>query len=256
MSDNGAPETPAIGQLAAALAKAQAAFPKVLKDREAKIESPRGRYSYRYADLASLIEAVRKPLADNGLAYVQPIRIGPNGHVLVTRLLHISGASLESEYMLRDHERPQEMGSEITYARRYALSALLGVASEEDDDGTAAQTAEPSRRSQPYTGSEPPFDYQPPKPERVKPAAATPEPKIEENRAFLSGRVLALAKERTLTPEEKTDVVTTMLDGKSTDLAAIPKLNQLYLFLSDAEAVSQWRAERTTRAAVAKAETT
>jgi hypothetical protein len=138
-----------LGELAAALAKAQAAFPKVLKDRTAKISSTRGEYSYKYADLATLLEAVRKPLADNGLACVQPIELGDHGHVLRTILLHTSGARLESAYALANHDRPQEMGSEITYARRYTLSALLGVASEEDDDGKAAQDSDSRQKSQP-----------------------------------------------------------------------------------------------------------
>ena len=131
-----------IGALVDALAKAQSAFPRVLKDREAKIQSTRGQYSYRYADLASLIDAVRKPLADNGLAVVQLVELGEGHHVLVTRLLHTSGVSLDSRYALANHERPQEMGSEITYARRYTLAALLLIASEDDDDGGAAQQSE------------------------------------------------------------------------------------------------------------------
>jgi hypothetical protein len=136
-----------LGDLAAALAKAQAAFPKVLKDREAKIESTRGRYSYRYADLATLLEAVRPGLTANGLALVQPIEVSEHGMVLHTMLLHVSGAHLDSYYPLAAHERPQEMGSEITYSRRYAASAILGVASEDDDDGQAAQGA--NGKSQP-----------------------------------------------------------------------------------------------------------
>jgi hypothetical protein len=138
-----------LGALAAALAKAQAAFPKVLKDRTAKISSTRGEYSYKYADLATLLEAVRKPLADNGLALLQPIEIGQHGHVLRTVLLHTSGAMIESVYALAHHDRPQEMGSEITYARRYTASSMLGVASEEDDDGKAAQDSDTRQKSSP-----------------------------------------------------------------------------------------------------------
>lgn len=126
-----------MGALVAALAKAQLAFPKILKDQTADA----GKYSYKYADLAAVIEAVRKPLAENGLAYVQLMDVDGGHHVLITRLMHTAGAHLDSRYALASHERPQEMGSEITYARRYALSALLGVASEADDDAQAAQTS-------------------------------------------------------------------------------------------------------------------
>ena len=137
MTDNGN----GLGELTTALAKAQAAFPKVLKDRTAKIASTKGEYSYKYADLASLLDAVRKPLSDNGLALVQPIEITERGMVLHTMLLHSSGAHLDSYYPLATHDRPQEMGSEITYSRRYTAGSILGIASEEDDDGAAAQQA-------------------------------------------------------------------------------------------------------------------
>ena len=130
-----------LGELAAALAKAQAAFPRVLKDRTAKIASTKGEYSYKYADLASLLDAVRKPLSDNGLALTQPIEITDKGMVLHTMLLHSSGTHLDSYYALATHDRPQEMGSEITYSRRYTAGSILGIASEEDDDGAAAQHA-------------------------------------------------------------------------------------------------------------------
>ncbi|HYE92378.1 MAG TPA: ERF family protein, partial [Terriglobales bacterium] len=144
MSENGSN----LGLLAEALSKAQAAFPKVVKDRTAKVPlKSGGEYSYRYADLASLIDAVRKPLADNGLAFTQLTDVTPEGHVvLVSELIHTSGATRTGRYPLASHDRPQEMGSEITYARRYTLSALLGVASEDDDDGTAAQTGQPRQR--------------------------------------------------------------------------------------------------------------
>lgn len=135
-----------LGPLAEALSKAQAAFPKVVKDRTAKIDSSKGGYSYKYADLASLLDAVRKPLADNGLALTQPIIVGEHGMVLHTMLLHVSGAHLDSYYPLAAHERPQEMGSEITYSRRYTAGAILGIASEDDDDGEAAQQGTPAPR--------------------------------------------------------------------------------------------------------------
>ena len=159
-----------VGELAAALAKAQAAFPKVVKDRVAKIKTSSGQYEYAYADLASILEAVRRPLADNGLAIIQRMGIYDNvdgssyaGLLLVTEVLHTSGARISSTYPLTKHDRPQETGSEITYARRYALSALLGIASEEDDDGAAAQNASPARRGAPRT-----------QPERETPAEIPP----------------------------------------------------------------------------------
>lgn len=124
-----------IADLAAALAKAQGAFPAVDKGKVADA----GTYSYAYADLADILQAVRKPLSDNGLAIIQPVVDTPEQVVLVTRLLHASGQWIESTYPVEMYEKPQETGSALTYARRYAITALLGIAAEEDDDGAAAQ---------------------------------------------------------------------------------------------------------------------
>jgi hypothetical protein len=73
-------------------------------------------------------------LSANGLAFVQTISDG----VLHTRLLHTSGQWIASEHPLPMSGKPQEIGSALTYARRYSLSALLGIAADEDDDANAA----------------------------------------------------------------------------------------------------------------------
>ena len=62
--------------------------------------------------------------------------------ILNTRIVHKSGQWMESDYPVGGLGRPQEMGSAMTYARRYALFGLVGVAGEDDDDGNAAQAAE------------------------------------------------------------------------------------------------------------------
>jgi hypothetical protein len=124
-----------IAELAGALSKAQGAFPRVTKGKTADAVT----YSYSYADLADILEAVRKPLSDNGLAIIQPPVVAGEDVVLVTRLLHASGQWIESTFPVDMFEKPQETGSALTYARRYAASALLGIAAEEDDDGKAAQ---------------------------------------------------------------------------------------------------------------------
>jgi len=137
-----------IGELAAALAKAQGEFPAVTKDRMAKL----GTYSYAYADLASVLEAIRPTLSKHALALVQPL-LWMDGHPwLITRLIHSSGQWVESHYPLGVYERPQEMGSAITYARRYAICALVGIAAEDDDDAAGAEQATERKRSTPATG--------------------------------------------------------------------------------------------------------
>lgn len=134
--------SPEIGKLASALAKAQAKFVHPKKDKHAEIRSDKGDYSYEYADLASVIDAVRLPLAENDLTPIQTPWAGNGVCVVTTLLAHSSGEWLESElsFPIADR-RPQTLGSIITYLRRYALGALLGVASEADDDAKFAQEA-------------------------------------------------------------------------------------------------------------------
>jgi hypothetical protein len=128
---------PPLEKLAAALVKAQLAMINPPKTKTAHV----GKYSYRYVDLAEIIDHVRQPLGKNGLSVVQRVQSEPDRNLLVTTLLHESGQSLESTYPLPAKVGAQEMGSAITYARRYSLCAILGIAADEDDDGSKAETA-------------------------------------------------------------------------------------------------------------------
>ena len=91
-----------------------------------------------YADLTSVIKAIKEPCFKNGLSYVQlPHRDG-NSIGVVTRLMHTSGQWLEHEFTLPMVKGdPQAAGSAITYARRYALQALFAIPAV-DDDGESA----------------------------------------------------------------------------------------------------------------------
>jgi len=120
-----------IDELAAALAAAQGMMENAVMNRV----NPH--FKSKYADLAAVLSAARKPLSANGLAIVQTIGDG----VLHTRLLHTSGQWIASEHPLPMAGRPQEIGSALTYARRYSLSALIGIAADEDDDATGAEKA-------------------------------------------------------------------------------------------------------------------
>ncbi len=122
-----------IGLLAAALVKAQAAM------KPASMNKVNPHFRSKYADLASIIESLRKPLTDNGLAFTQTLfSLGGEIH-LHTVLVHTSGQWLRSEYPLPANATPQQMGSALTYARRYSLSAITGTAADEDDDGDKAE---------------------------------------------------------------------------------------------------------------------
>lgn len=132
--------------LAAALVAFQAEAPVIAKNRTAKIPTKSGgSYSYKYADLADIWEAIRTPLGINGLAVTQEMVGGSNGHTgIKTTVWHTSGERISSTVEVDTKGRsPQEIGSQITYFKRYALAAALGLSTEEDDDGNAAQHAAP-----------------------------------------------------------------------------------------------------------------
>ena len=94
-------------------------------------------FKSNYADLASFISAAREPLTNNGLWVVHTIK----KMVVITTLYHTSGQWISSELEISPEiKTPQQVGSAITYYKRYALSALLCMASE-DDDGQAASSA-------------------------------------------------------------------------------------------------------------------
>ena len=123
-----------INELAAALAKAQAEISTASKDTK----NPHFKSSY--ADLASIWSACRKQLTSNGISVVQAPSTNEDGSVVVTtRLLHQSGQWLESSMACRPQKQDaQGIGSVCTYLKRYSLSAMVGVAPDDDDDGEAA----------------------------------------------------------------------------------------------------------------------
>lgn len=124
-------QSPTIGALAAALAKAQAAFKPAIKDASNPF------FKSKYCDLSGALDAVRDALSVNGLAIVQSTDAGEK-MTLHTTLLHASGEWISSTYPITAVKQdPQGIGSAVTYARRYSLMALLGIAAE-DDDGEAA----------------------------------------------------------------------------------------------------------------------
>lgn len=89
-----------------------------------------------YASLSNILDAINDPLNESGLSFCQ----FPSGeHGLTTILMHESGEYISSEYFMRPtKDDPQGLGSAITYQRRYALSAILGLNIDDDDDGNEA----------------------------------------------------------------------------------------------------------------------
>lgn len=129
---------PPIGALAAALSKAQADIHGALKDSKNPF------FKSSYADLSSVWDACRIPLTKNKLCIIQTTEIGSDGTVLKTILAHESGEFICGEYPVKPvKDDPQSLGSAITYARRYALAAIVGVCPV-DDDGEGAMNRVPA----------------------------------------------------------------------------------------------------------------
>lgn len=118
-------------QLATALAAAQGLM------ANAVLNKTNPHFKSRYADLAAIRDAVRDPLAQQGIAVMQVVGSDENGSYLATRLVHKSGQWIETLYPLPATAKAQEFGSALTYARRYSLATICGVAAEEDDDANA-----------------------------------------------------------------------------------------------------------------------
>lgn len=133
-------------EIATALAKAQKAIEGAKKDTQNPF------FKSKYADLASVIDAIRISFADNGLSYIQATRITENGNIiLVTRISHSSGQYYEGEWPVKaDKEGIQGLGSTVSYVRRYALSAICGVAQIDDGESAMNRNTPPQQATPKY----------------------------------------------------------------------------------------------------------
>lgn len=118
-----------IGELASALAKAQGEIKGAVKNEDNPF------FKSKYADLSQVMDACREPFSKNGIAYTQLVNVDDSGViVLETLLMHSSGEWIASKYpILPVKNDPQGVGSAITYARRYSLSAIAGIPQVDDD---------------------------------------------------------------------------------------------------------------------------
>lgn len=137
-----------------ALAKAQVELENPAKTKTAKVKGVSKKtgkdfeMSYTYADIGDVLASARPILAKHGISITQVPMPRGNMMMLVTRLSH-AGQWIEGDYpvcqIASDH---QQMGSALTYSRRYALTAMIGVAAEDDDDGANAASPRPDRVQQ------------------------------------------------------------------------------------------------------------
>jgi hypothetical protein len=119
-----------IKEIATALCKFQGEVEKIKKGNTNPF------FKSKYASLSDILNVIREPLTDNGLSFVQ----FPSGeHGLCTMIMHTSGEWINETYFMKPtKDDPQGAGSVITYQRRYALGAILGLNIDEDDDANKA----------------------------------------------------------------------------------------------------------------------
>jgi hypothetical protein len=126
-------------KLAGALLKLQDAAPTLTKDAEGQV----GSRHYKYTPLDTIVEKIGPLLVDNGLVWTTRPSGTAEAPTLVYELIHAeSGEAIAGEMplMIGDNPTSQALGSAITYARRYALTAVLNLVADEDDDGAASQS--------------------------------------------------------------------------------------------------------------------
>lgn len=184
-------------EFATALAAFQAELPNVSKDQTARA----GSYSYSFADLTKITEAALPLLARHGLSWTaMPTLLPDLGFVLHCSLLHVGGHREDGNYPLPDQSKhsAQEIGSALTYARRYALCAATGIApGGEDDDGQAASQARSAPRQRPVSNGQ------------ADPSATA------------RARILKVAKDRGWTPDDiRLDYAATHDDEKLDEASA------------------------------------
>jgi hypothetical protein len=137
-----------IDQLCAALVASQAEMPAVPKD------SVNPFYSSNYADLADIVKVATPVITKHGLAVSQFVSHDEDRDTLVTWLLHSSGQFIADEMLLHlPKDDPQGQGSAITYAKRYAYQAALGIVADDDDDGNTASRSAPAAKAKPSSAA-------------------------------------------------------------------------------------------------------
>jgi len=131
-----------LGSIAQALAAMQAEMPVVPKGQKATVPTKSGgNYSYTYASLHDVTKVMYPLLAKHGLAFTCAPQVRPDGTGTIDGILiHDSGESISASMPLFGRTA-QEIGSSLTYARRYLLGCLTGVVTDDDEDGTLANQA-------------------------------------------------------------------------------------------------------------------
>lgn len=143
-------ETNVMASLYGSLAIAQGAFLAIEKNRSVEITMKTGgKYRFRYADLEQILAKTRQALSANGLALFQSLETQPNNAVLRCELVHKDGGRVSSEVSIpHPHtvQDPKSFGAMVSYYRRYMVTAMLGVAADDDLDEDGQEGEQPQSR--------------------------------------------------------------------------------------------------------------
>lgn len=221
--------SPDVAELAKALAKAQTDIKAATKDRSNPF------FHSKYATLDSVWDACRIPLTSNGLCVLQGANSQGKAVTVTTMLLHSSGQWVRDQLTMDAKDAsPQAIGSAITYARRYALGAMVGVVAEEDDDGNAAQQAVPAparqRREPAAKVAVAPPVAEEPTPEQVQAEVDKAFPRYDqesEERQSLVNELVRLAEKLKLAKKDRDAYRTTYLGGADVHAADVAALAEL-----------------------------
>jgi len=191
-----------INELVKALSKAQKKFSHAEKN------ATNPHFRSNYANLSAVIDACRDSLCDEGLSYSQVPKLNGEQWVCETMLFHSSGQWISNQVpILASRADAQGFGSGLTYARRYGLAALVGVA-QEDDDGNEAVTAKP--------------------PEEKKPENRASKPDSKQNTL---SRIVAKVTERAIKPEDMKEIISGLYEKKSIKDCSTEELSELLALL-------------------------
>ncbi|HDY88078.1 MAG TPA: hypothetical protein ENH82_08205 [bacterium] len=145
-----------------ALAEFQKLCPPIKKDSQADVTTKSGgKYSYKYGSFPYILEVIKPHLETSGLMFTQPLSLDEGVRCIITNLYHIeTGESIQSVIDIPTVEFVgmniyQSMGSGITYLRRYALMAILGIVAEEDDNDAQGEQVKKKAGDKPVKDNRP-----------------------------------------------------------------------------------------------------
>lgn len=214
-------ETNVMASLYGSLAIAQGAFLAIEKNRSVEITMKTGgKYRFRYADLEQILAKTRQALSSNGLALFQSLETQPNNAVLRCELVHKDGGRVSSEVSIpHPHtvQDPKSFGAMVSYYRRYMVTAMLGVAADDDLDEDGQEGEQITRQAASQHAGQKPAVTQPQRRPAPAKTEQTGEPATQGEIAYITKKITAkgitVAEARNMAGLDAADT----LDGLSKD---------------------------------------